>query len=361
MWMVGLLTFLTALPSISAISGPYGTAAWPRLGFRVRGVTRARKAAIWTAAAAAGIAVGVVELPRIGKVRSIRGAVVTADADPRKQLPLPNVEVTGTVRGQTVRTRSDGMGYFALTWPQGLWWGQALRLQFHRTDYQPLGVTKSLTRQIYIARLIPSHPDPAQAAEETSLSNLRVRYSMKATNTVDVGSTAKTFEVVNTANVPCRGRRTCSPDGRWLASLGSFELDAGEGLEFQNARVSCVAGPCPFTRIETDNFSRGGRHISGTVRAWSDTVTFLVEAEVVRAALSDMIRQSYPAIFGRTMTFTLPAGGEGPSIQADVNGSGIVFPLGPALLLSWASCNLQVTADRTKLYSCALKPGYRFR
>jgi hypothetical protein len=61
------------------------------------------------------------------------------------------------------------------------------------------------------------------------------------------------------------------------------------------------------------------------------------------------------------MTFTLPPEGEGPSIQAEVNGSGIVFPLGPALILSWASCSLHVAPDRSKLYSCVLKPGYRFR
>ena len=138
-------------------------------------------------------------------------------------------------------------------------------------------------------------------------------------------------------------------------------MDAGPGQEFQSARVSCVAGPCPFTSVETDNFSRGGQRISGTVLAWADTAMFLVEAEVVRTALSDMVRQSYPSIFGRTLTFTVPPGGEGPSIQADVDGSAIVFPLGPALILSWASCNLQVTNDHTKLYSCSLKPGYRFR
>jgi hypothetical protein len=310
-----------------------------------------------------GIAIAVVELPRIGKVKSVAGAVLIADTDPRKQLPLPNVEITGEVRGVTARTWSDATGFFRLTWPTGLWWGQALRLQFRDADYQPLATTESLTHELYIARLTPAHSGQGgdAGAQETTLANLRIRYSTKAINTVDVGTSSQTFEVANTANVPCHLRRICSPDGRWVATLGSFHMDAGAGQEFQNARVSCVAGPCPFTSIETDDFLRGGRRISGKVRAWSDTVTFLVEAEVERTALSDMIRQSYPSIFGRTMTFTLPPGGEGPSIQADVNGTGIVFPLGPALILSWASCNLQVTADHSKLYSCALKPGYRFR
>ena len=74
----------------------------------------------------------------------------------------------------------------------------------------------------------------------------------------------------------------CSPDGKWKASMGSITMDAGEGQQFDNARVSCIAGPCPFTRIETGAIPRPGRKITVTIRNWSDTVTFLVEAEVTR-------------------------------------------------------------------------------
>jgi hypothetical protein len=76
---------------------------------------------------------------------------------------------------------------------------------------------------------------------------------------------------------------------------------------------------------------------------------------------SDAIRQAYPAIYGRAMSFTLPAAAEGPSVEADLGEADIVFPLGPDLLLSWADCSLQVGADQTKLYRCDLKPGYEFR
>ena len=76
---------------------------------------------------------------------------------------------------------------------------------------------------------------------------------------------------------------------------------------------------------------------------------------------SDAIRQAYPAIYGRSMSFTLPATAEGPSIEADLGGGEIVFPLGPALQLSWAECSLQMAADQTKLYRCELKPGYQFQ
>jgi len=90
-------------------------------------------------------------------------------------------------------------------------------------------------------------------------------------------------------------------------------------------------------------------------------VTFLVEADVVRTMLSDVIRQAYPSRFGREMTFTLPSTGQGPSIEAEVNGLDIVFPLGPDLRVSWASCTLQTGSTQIKLYSCELKPGYRFQ
>jgi hypothetical protein len=138
-------------------------------------------------------------------------------------------------------------------------------------------------------------------------------------------------------------------------------MEAGDQQQFENARVSCIAGPCPFTRIESGAILHPGRKITVSVLDWSDTTTFLVEAEVTRSMPSDAIRQAYPAIYGRAMSFTLPAAAEGPSVEADLGGADIVFPLGPDLLLSWADCSLQVGTDQTKLYRCDLKPGYEFR
>jgi beta-glucosidase len=134
-----------------------------------------------------------------------------------------------------------------------------------------------------------------------------VRYAVKTNTTVNIGSSAKIFEVANTGNTPCAGQSPCSPDGKWKAASSSLALDAGEGQEFQNVRVSCIAGPCPFTKIDSDGFSNGGRKIAATVRAWSDTVTFLVEAEVIHTTLTDS-SGSIPSIFGRTCRATLPPG-----------------------------------------------------
>jgi hypothetical protein len=322
-----------------------------------------RKAVIWTLGSitAGIIAAAIVIVPTIGTVKFITGAVLVDDTDARKQLPIPTAEICGETGNRIACTLSDTTGFFRLTWPGRQWWGQALRLTFKQASYQPQTITETLTHQIYLARLPPARASQTSEADGpiTNLANLRVRYSVKSTNTTEVGSSVKTFEVFNTANIPCSGK-VCSPDGRFAAMVGSFTMDAGPGQEFQNARISCLAGPCPFTRVEKDEFSRGGRIISGRVRVWADTATFLVEADVVRTALSDVIRQSYPSIFGQSMTFTLPPNGQGPSIQADVDGVTTVFPLGPALILSWATCNVQITANQSKLYRCVLKPDYRF-
>jgi hypothetical protein len=60
------------------------------------------------------------------------------------------------------------------------------------------------------------------------------------------------------------------------------------------------------------------------------------------------------------MNFTLPALAKGLSIEAEVDGSEIVFPLGPELQLSWATCRFDSGPEGTKQYRCELKAGYRF-
>jgi hypothetical protein len=209
----------------------------------------------------------------------------------------------------------------------------------------------------------PKTPDVEIESQEavTTVANVRVRYALKSTNTSEVGSAVKIFEIPNTGNVHCNSQPPCSPDGKWKAAVGSISLDAGADRQFRNARVSCIAGPCAFTRIESDQFTRGGPNISVSVRNWSDSVTYLLEAEVVHTMVADVVRHSYPAIFGRSMNFTLPATAQGPSIEAELNGSDVVFPLGPRLKLSWAFCKLEIGSDRTKRYLCELKPQFRFK
>ncbi|HTM50081.1 MAG TPA: hypothetical protein VL285_15415, partial [Bryobacteraceae bacterium] len=325
-----------------------------------------RKTVLWAALGVGlviAVAVLIVVYPRLKRERSLIGVVLIENVDPRKQLPIQNVEITAEAGGVAARAKTDAAGFFRLSWRALGWRREQVALRVSHPDYELLEVTVPLSDEFFIARLKPSGSaqDRKSGGSEVLVSNIHIRYAVKATTVVNVGSTTKTFEVVNVGNVPCEGRTPCSPDGKWKAAVGSLSLDAGERQSFQNVRVSCIAGPCPFTRIESDGFSRGGRKIDISVRAWSDTVTFLVEAEVVHTMLSDTIRRAYPSIFGRAMTFTMPPTGQGPSIEAEVDGLQIVFPLGPDLKLSWASCGAQIASNRIKLYSCELNPGYRFK
>jgi hypothetical protein len=326
-----------------------------------------RTIAIWAGVAAALVMIAVALTIRARHASvMLSGVVLLQDPDPRKQLPIPNVKITAMEGDRSAEGASDTSGLFRLTLPNGGWREQPVSLAFRHPGYQPMEITPpkaDMTGELYVVRLKPllaQAPAPV-GAREIAVKDVRVRYAEKTSSTVNVGSTAKTFTVTNTGNVPCAGGAPCSPDGKWKATVGGVTIDAGEGQQFQNARVSCIAGPCAFTRIETGAIPSPGRTITVMVRNWSDTVTFLVEAEVTRSMPSDAIRQAYPAMYGRAMSFTLPATAEGPSIEADLGGAEIVFPLGPALQLSWAQCTLQVGADQTKLYLCELKPGYQLQ
>lgn len=328
-------------------------------------MARARKIAGWIAVAAALAASVTIILVAVRKTRpvTLRGAVLSADPDPQKQQPIADVQITGSNGSAISNTTSDTSGFFRLTLPKELRIRQSVKLQFRHPDYQPLDLNEFVGNKLYVVHMVPL-PRPARTDSkqpQTVISNVRVRYSVKSTGEANVGSAVKTFEVANIGNVPCNGHPPCSPDGKWKATVGEASLDAGEGNEFRGARVSCIAGPCPFTNIEYQTLSRGGRILHVAARNWSDTATFLIEAEVVRPMVSDIVRESYPVIFGSAVNFSLPASAEGLSILADVNSDPIVFPIGPDLLLSWASCHVRVDKDQSRTYRCELKPGYRLK
>ena len=294
----------------------------------------------------------------------IRGAVVASDPEPAKELPVADVEVTVVRGSEASAVHTDASGFFKIPMPlrQRVRLGQPLTLTFRHPDYQPLDLHDVTGDDLYIAHLTPlAHAAVAPVhAPEVKIANVVARYSINTTTVVNVGSAAKSFQVVNTGNVPCNGRIPCSPDGKWKAAVGTAVMDAGSGNEFHNARASCVAGPCPFTRIQDSNFASDSRTLRVSALNWSDTATFLLEAEVYKPVVRDVLRRSYPVTFDRALTFTLPAAAEGVSIEAEINGTMIVFPLGPRLFLSWANCQFLVNKDQTQVYRCELRPGYRF-
>ncbi len=294
---------------------------------------------------------------------ALQGAVIRRDTDTKKELPIADVEISASAGLADANGRSGPSGFFSFRLSRGIRLGQPVTLRFLHPEYRPLELREVAGNSIIVARMTPiAHETHAESTRpDVAVANVVARYSIKETTEVNIGSAVTTFQIVNQGNEPCLGHRPCSPDGKWKAAVGSSSLDAGEGNEFRNARVSCIAGPCPFTKITSDGFSEGGRHIHVSVLDWSDTTTFLLEAEVLRPTITDAARSSYPVIFGQVFNFTLPAAAEGVYIQAEMNAATIVYPLGPSLFLSWANCSARVNSDQTKVYRCELKPGFRFR
>ena len=291
------------------------------------------------------------------------GAVIKQDSDTKAQSPIANVDVSAENGLAASDSSSTFSGAFRLRLRPGVKRGQTITLTFRHPDFEPFDLKEVVSDKLYVVRMLPLHSEVETAINKAAIlvSNVLVRYSTVRTSTENIGSGVKTFQVVNTGNVPCNGHSPCSPDGKWSAQVGSASLDAGEGNVFRNARVDCIAGPCPFTRIDADGFSQGGRTISTSVRDWSDTTTFLLQGDVFRSAVGEIVRQSSAVIFGRTMNFTLPATAEGPSIVAEMNQSREVFALGPAAVLSWAHCDIRVEKNQAKDYRCELEVGYRFQ
>lgn len=332
-----------------------------------------RKWIVWAGAGIVAAAITTVLVVRTQRWRprtiSIQGAVIRKDADPRKELPVGNATVTATDGLMTVRAQSDASGYFSLKFRENVWPGQTVTLSFRSPDYEAYDLTlrpgiRSTTQKLYIAALTPVGPEPPPRANRklSVVSNIRIRYTVNSQGDTNIGSAVRTFQVVNQGNVPCNRQAPCSPDGLWKAATGSVTMDAGPDHEYRDVRASCIAGPCPFTRIDSAGYSQGGRTITVTALDWSDTATFLLEAEVFRTAINSNVRESFPVIFGQTLNFTLPPTAEGVSIEAELDGTSMVFPLGPDLYLSWATCSARTNreGERSTVYRCELKPGNRF-
>jgi hypothetical protein len=329
-------------------------------------MTRIQKIELWTASLltiALTASVLLIVRWRTSQLVVLQGAITVQDADTRKERPVAEVQVSAEDDRAADTTQSDSTGFFTIKLDRAVRRGHPLVLHFRHPRYQPLDLKDYVGDKLYIVHLLPmkeAEITPQQPEVKVG-SGLRVRYSINAMSEVNVGSAVKTFQIENKGNTPCKGQHPCSPDGKWKAALGSASLDAGAGNEFRDARASCIAGPCPFTRIESDQFSQGGQLIKVSARNWSDTATFLLEAEVFHPMVSQIVHESYPVIFGDGLNFTLPASAEGVSIEAELDGQTIIFPLGPSLLLSWANCNARVNSDQTRVYRCDLKPGYRFQ
>src|SRR5262249_15780979 len=135
--------------------------------------------------------------------------------------------------------RSEASGYFVVRLPRRVRRGVPITIRFQHADYQPLEIRETADNKLYIGQLSPlPRPVDDSVLRDVRIGNVVAEYSVTSTSTVNIGSAVKTFTVPNSPNLPCNGARPCSPDGRWRAMIGSAVLDAGQGNEFHNARVS---------------------------------------------------------------------------------------------------------------------------
>lgn len=331
-----------------------------------------KKVALWAVAGATAVAAGVVLLVRLEhwrpRIITVQGAVIRRNADPRKQLPIAGADITVSDNLAQVSTISGQTGYFKVKFREKVWPEETLNLNFRHAGYKPLDMKLKIglhlpvdPHKLFIAKMTPVSPRRTHVARHpTMVSDVRIRYTVNYRNQKNIGSTVKVFKVVNKGGVPCKRKDLCSPNGRWKASKNSVTLDAGSGDVFRNVRASCIAGPCPFTRINQRGFEHGGQTIVASAIDWSDTATFLVEAEVFHQAIASKIRKSYPVIYGRDLHFTAPPTAEGVSIEAEIGGKQIVFPLGTDLYMSWAVCDSRKGPNHDTIYQCELKPKYTF-
>ncbi len=62
-----------------------------------------------------------------------------------------------------------------------------------------------MAEQLYVIRMSSARPDvpPQPARPNVVLSDVVVRYTIENRTAMNIGSGAKTFEVVNNGNMPC--------------------------------------------------------------------------------------------------------------------------------------------------------------
>src|SRR5580700_8114916 len=111
----------------------------------------------------------------------LKGTVLRQDADPNKQLPIGDVEITASNGVGIGNFKSDSSGFFRITLPKQLRRRQPVLLEFRHKDYEPLTLHDFVGDKLYIARMVPV-PQQTSAEPhrpEATISNARVRYSVK--------------------------------------------------------------------------------------------------------------------------------------------------------------------------------------
>jgi len=143
----------------------------------------------------AAVGTGFYILHRVRNPLTIMGAVTIKDTDSRKELPIADVEVTVASGAAEAPAKTDASGYFVLHLHRWLRRGRPITLKFRHPNYQPLDLEEIAENKLYVAHMVPISKKPDSNAPAVAIGNVRVRYSIKAPRTMNVGSAVKAFEV----------------------------------------------------------------------------------------------------------------------------------------------------------------------
>jgi hypothetical protein len=196
----------------------------------------------------------------------IQGAIMRSDAKPSNRSVIKDVEVDYQEDGIEKHAMTNQSGGFNILLGSKLKAGDLLTLRFHKHCYQDFSDTISVAAVPYPRYL---WPELDQNCIDPAITALSLEFR-------NVGIMQATLQITTRGSVPCQ-KSPCSPDNKWQAAQGSVSLDAGGDNSFSGGTFGCVAGPCPFSEIVADNFSKGGTRISGEAKTWSDDVTYVLK------------------------------------------------------------------------------------
>jgi hypothetical protein len=304
---------------------------------------------------AAGIAVGAIAPALISKIHPpqpiiLHGAIMRSDPNPEKRFPIRDVDVSYEEGGEEKYQKTSQDGAVTIALGPAVKAGDLIELKFRHRCYQEFDETIGAVDAPFTLYLWPATvPEPGAPCNDPTITSIgltfRKSYLTKST----------TFQVPNRGTVRCH-REPCSPDGKWQANIVTATLDAGTGNTFARGKgsVTCIAGPCPFTQVVNDGFSAGGPGISVSVRNWSDTVTFVLQGELVGGPTSPV------TVAGKTFDFSVSRS-DLPNLQIVAQtstGQSLVGDIGVASI-PWATCQISEGASTIK-YHCTLGPDYMF-
>ena len=131
--------------------------------------------------------------------------MIRQNADSQKESPIADVQIQAATTLSAGDCKSDASGFFNLTLRPGIVPWDSVTIQFRHPEYLPLDLNVPAEDKLYVIRMVPI---PAQNRTQPStpdklVANVSARYSIKATSAANIGNAVKTFQVINTGNVPC--------------------------------------------------------------------------------------------------------------------------------------------------------------